>query len=96
MQQGDSIGALRQLPLKQFRAELYKNDRQDSRTHASEAGCKLAEVLVRQKLDLSDVDRIKLERYRRLYHVPKWQMSTFISSCKAAIPFETSWQYHPE
>lgn len=96
MQNGDSQIAVRQLPLKQFRAMLVKDDAREAQTHASEAGCLLAEVIVRQKVDLSEMTSEQIDSYRRRYHVPKWQMTSFISACKAAIPFEKSWQYHPD
>lgn len=69
---------------------------QDARTYASEAGCQFAAVLVMQKADLRDVTAEQLETFRRRYRVPKWQMPTFIAACRAAIPFERSWQYHPD
>lgn len=100
MIQGDSIGKQydpisRQLPLRQFRAELNRRDKDDIQSHTRWAGCLLAEVLVRQKLSVEELSKEQLERYRKLYQVPKWQMPTFIRACKRAIPFETSWQYHP-
>jgi hypothetical protein len=84
----------RQLPLKRFRAELHKDDKDDARSYARWAGMSLAEVLVSRDRRLELLTTIEIEKYRKQYSVFRSETPTFLSACRSALAFEMSWQYH--